>query len=411
MKKGYTTIKAVSLAVAALYSINTSAQNSRAAAPVKKVLLEEFTTGSCGNCPPPSYNVNAWHQAHPNSILMTNHEGSGEDGMSTTTMKNIFNAMHPNSGWFAPAIMINRGVYSINPEAYLTGTDFNSASTPKTDSIALRVMNDAAKAGVAISGTYNASTKVINASVDITFVTAVPSSDWRINLFLVEDSVVGAAHSGVFANGYDQHCYNSSWATAHYPTTFDGTSIISYPHRHVMRNALLGDWGKASVIPAVPVVGTTYSTSTTFTVPSNYKVNKLTLVAFVSSYAAMTSAATHTSNIGKNYVINANEVELSTSFATSIADLGSIATKNVTIDNLYPVPTKGETHLVYTLNKSDKVEITVTDILGHIVKVVPAETSIGRNEVIFNTENLATGMYYVTVNSSDYRAVQKLLVD
>lgn len=59
---------------------------SRAQLPVKKVLLEEFTTASCGNCPMMSAHINNWHSANAaNSILVSIHEGSGNDAMSTAT--------------------------------------------------------------------------------------------------------------------------------------------------------------------------------------------------------------------------------------------------------------------------------------------------------------------------------------
>ena len=57
-------------------AINLSAQT----AVVKKVLLEEFTTASCGNCPMGSYKINTWVAAHSESVIVLDiHEGSGVD--------------------------------------------------------------------------------------------------------------------------------------------------------------------------------------------------------------------------------------------------------------------------------------------------------------------------------------------
>ncbi len=397
MKKIYTSIKTVVLIIAVTCSITALAQ-----APVKKVLLEEFTTGSCGNCPPVSYNVNQWHEAHASqSIMVAIHEGSGVDSMSSTTTSAIFNAMHPSGGWFAPAIMINRAVYpSSNGEVYMTASDFSASANPDRDTIAVRVMNEPAKVGINISGTYNPSNRLISATVNVNFVQAVASGDWRINLFLVEDSVVGTPNLGAFA--YDQHCYNSSWANSHYAGMYSGGSIIGYPHRHVMRKAMLGNWGAASIIPAVPVINTNYSTSATLTVPGNYNVSHLSLVAFVSSYGSTKT---------QKYVLNANQVKLSNTFATGIEMF--TPANELSIDNLYPVPANGQTHLIYTLNKNDKTQITVTDMLGHIVKVLlPGKnTPVGTYEMLFDSNELAKGIYFVNLSTSENKVVKKLIVE
>ena len=146
-----------------------SVSKTNAQVPVRKVLLEEFTTASCGNCPMMSKYVNEWHMANEaNTILIAIHEGSGTDAMSSNTTATIFNLMHPTGGWFAPAMMINRGIYpSTGGEAYLSCyQSWGSGSSPGVDSIASRLITEPAKVGVEIvgnpvvSGTLNTSTEV-----------------------------------------------------------------------------------------------------------------------------------------------------------------------------------------------------------------------------------------------------------
>jgi hypothetical protein len=411
MEKSATLFIAILLGTTAMASSPGSPPNAKpmaSAAPVKKVLLEEFTTCSCGNCPPASYIVNEWVDAHPNSIMMTIHEGSGVDGMSTATTGVLFDAFHPNGGWFAPALMINRGVHGNNREAYLGAVGFGES--PKSDSSALRLLGEKAEVGVDILGTYNSTSRVIDAKVEVSFVSAVASADWRINLFLVEDSVIGTPHLGAHKGGYDQHVYDSKWANSHYPGKFDGTSIIGYPHRRVMRDALLGDWGAASVIPAVPTVGAKYSQTTTFTVPASYREKYLTLVAFVSMYTEIKSAATHTANIGKNYVLNANNARLAPVIATGIEK--RVAKNNSTIDKVHRMSPAGETHIFYTLKKPGKAQIILSDVLGHSVRISSSviNASAGTNKIVFATNALSKGLYYITLNSSEGKAVKKLFI-
>ncbi|MFI5221586.1 MAG: Omp28-related outer membrane protein [Bacteroidia bacterium] len=374
--------------------------------PVRKVLLEEFTTASCGNCPMMSKHVIEWQQAHPaSSVLLTIHEGSGTDAMSNSTTAAIFNAMHPSWGWFAPAVMIDRGLYPwVDSVPYLsTYLAWGSSSSPGVDSIATRLMNEPAKVGVDISGTYNSATRTINATVTAKFISSVPSGDWRINLFLVEDSVIGYPGLGAFL-GWDQHCYDATWANTNYPGKFDGTSIIGYPHRHVMRKALLGNWGAQGIIPSVPVVGTTYSAPATLVVDTACKPNHLSLVAFVSSYGSSKS---------QKYVLNANDVIVNSSFTTGINEID--LTKNNPgsfIESIYPVPSTGQTKIIYSLTESGNSEITLYSIFGQNTDVLYSSfTTLGKHEFIFDASKFAKGVYFVSLNTTGGSHVMKFIVE
>ncbi len=370
----------------------------RAAAqmPVKKVLLEEFTTASCGNCPPMSKYITAWQEAHAaNCIVYTIHEGSGVDAMSNNTTKTIFNAMHPGWGWFAPAIMINRGVYPwVDTLPYMSCFKaWGSQPSPGNDTIALRLINEPAKVGIGISGTYNAISRTIDATVGAKFVEAVPSADWRIHLFLVEDSVVGYPGLGAFV-GWDQHCYDAGWANTNYPGKFDGTSIIGYPHRHVLRKALLGDWGKQGIIPAVPSLGVSYQTTASLAVDTAYNPNHLSLVAFVSSYGTAKDQKT---------ILNANDVVVSSSFSTGLSQEVSNGTKtSLNIEGIYPNPSQGETRITYRLDRNSHTEISVLNIFGQTVGVIHSgPNSAGLNDIVFDASRYAPGVYFVELKAAE----------
>ena len=389
---------------AVLLALSVSAQ-----APVKKVLIEEFTTASCGNCPFASLTMNQWHQAHEaNSILIAIHEGSGKDSMSSTLTNTIFNAFHKSSGWFAPAVMIDRDVYPwVDSVPYLIGSKFGNNAQ---DTIAERIMNDSAVVGVDISGSYNATTRTITAEVTATFVKNVPAGDMRICLYLVEDSVVGTSGYGAFA--YDQECYDGStgtWVNTWYPGmgTFDTGKgfwyIMGYPHRHVLREALLTNaWGKTGVIPTSPVVGTNYSASATYTVPAKYNDKRLSVVGFVTHYG---------SGKDQKYVLNAEQYKIQD--LTSHTSITKQTLLPVSINSIYPQPVKDEAHLVYTLNRSEKVQIELADIIGRTNKVLVPERSdaAGTHNLTFSTKDLAPGIYFVSVVAGGNRVTRKLIVE
>ena len=371
------------------------------AQPVRKVLIEEFTTASCGNCPMMSQYIRTWHEANAaNTIMVSIHEGSGVDAMSSSTTAAIFNAMHPTGGWFAPAVMIERAIYpSTGGEAYLSCyQSWGSPGGPGVDTIATRLMNEPPIVDVEISGTYNSISRMLDASVSATFLLPVAAGDWRINLFLVEDSVVGWPGLGPFT-GWDQHCYDATWANTYYNGMFDGTSIIGYPHRHVMRNSFLGNFGAAGVIPSIPVTGTTYTTSASLAVDTAFHDDHLSLVAFVSHYGATKA---------DKYVLNANDIRVSGNFATGFL----FPDESQTFFDLYPVPASRFVRLAYALSNTEKATITIHDAEGRLMRSFSAErTATGSRELTISTEGFSPGIYFVKVSGNEESYVKRLVIE
>lgn len=365
--------------------------------PIKKVMLEEFTTTLCGMCPPRSYAINEWQQNHPNSsILLTIHEGFGRDSMSNTLTSEYYNAFKPPSGLgFAPAIMIDRGYYPyMYPNEacpYITTNGF--------DSIALRVSNNTAAVSVSFQGTYNSSTRNLNITVLTEFFQNVPSADYRITLLLVEDSVVGSG------SGWDQKCYDAAFANLHYPGQYNATTqyISNYPHRKVLRSALLGTWGSSGIIPTNPVIGTVYSKSTTYVVPSQYNANRINLVAFVSKYAS--------SKIEK-YILNANDIKLTDLIPNNIEEKQSES--KLVINEIYPLPASGgDVHLNYTLKEAGNVQVKLVNMLGETIKTLGADKKYpeGTYELVFNTSGLSKGIYFINLKTDKDQIVRKLIIN
>jgi hypothetical protein len=373
----------------------------QAQTPVKRVLLEEFTTSYCGFCPPASKQVHDWHESHPNSIMLTIHEGFGTDAMSSSFTNSFFSTYKPSGSSFAPAIMIDRAVY---PWVDSSIVPYMSALSCGFDTIASRVMNTPAAVDVQIiNGTYNSTTRQLKATVTAKFVSTVPPGDYRINLYLIEDSVTGTG-----AN-YDQKIYNSTWANTNYPTLFDGAEhIVGYPHRLVLRDALLKVPGSIAgtngdvAIPKVtsPVIGTTYSATTaTYIVPSTYNDKRLKVVATV---------ARNNSGASMKYTLNAIEADVKATISSSIEE-----NKNkIAINTIFPIPATDMVTLVYTTKKQDNVMVTVNNILGQVEKTVLNERSMlaGKHELQINTNELAKGVYYLTINTSDSQMTQKFIV-
>lgn len=364
---------------------------------VKRVLMEEFTTCLCGACPPKTWQVNQWHEQNTaNTVMLTIHEGFGVDSMSNSFTDGIEQEFaNPNFG-FAPAIMLDRVTYPwVSTEPYMTVNGF--------DTIATRIINtETPRVTIDIQGTYNPATRQISATATANFLQAVPSGDYRISIYLVEDSVSGSGY------GYDQKCYDANFANTHYPGQYDPNTdmIHGYYHRHVLRSALSPAWGSSGVIPNAPVTGTNYSTTVNYTVPSNYNDSRISLVAFVSHYGPNPTAST-TGN-GNRWVLNANEARLSPVFSTGITN----CTANLAELNVYPNPSEGPLTIAGSLAQSCTMSVYVSDLNGRrVLNITEGKTQpAGEFTATIQAGELAPGIYFVVLQTDSGIMTRKLVV-
>jgi len=106
------------------------------------------------------------------------------------------------------------------------------------------------------------------------------TGDYRLNLYITEDSIVG---SGA---GYDQHNYYSSqtsggsaWSGSPYVGMAD--PIVGWSHNHVLRKAVGGAWGTTGIIPVTVAAGSNYTHTYTFTLPNTWREDYIDLVGMV----------------------------------------------------------------------------------------------------------------------------------
>lgn len=367
----------------------TSAQ---AQTPVKKVLLEEYTTTLCGMCPPQSHVIKDWHEAHPsNSILMVHHAGFGTDSMTNTVASTTCSYFQPSTFGFAPAIMVDRDVYPwVDSVPYMSCGGF--------DSIADRVSQDAAVVGIDIQGTYNSATRALSVTATATFVQNMLSYNRRIMIYLVEDSIIGNG------NGWDQKCYSSTFANTYYPGQWNSqtTYISNYPHRYVVRAAISGGvWGTANIIPSTPTAGTPYSVSANYTIPGNMNVSRMKVVAFVAEYGP---------NKLYRQVLNANDVHIATSFNTTITSVSNMqpATSGFSV---MPNPTNGMISLQFSYSGTDVPQFAVCNVFGQIVYEVTSTSmsAPGEYRETMDLTWLESGVYFMYDRSGLFTETVRIL--
>lgn len=79
--------------------------------------------------------------------------------------------------------------------------------------------------------------------------------------------------------------------------------------------------------------------------------------------------------------------------------------------SLYPNPAKNEATIKLSLEKNEKVEVAIFDVLGRSVgSIIEKELEKGHQEFQINTTNLSNGVYFVQLNSGNKTAKIELIV-
>ncbi len=254
-------------------------------APVKKVLVEKFTSAYCGNCPIATVDLLNYESMNPNLIWVAHHSPWViSDAMHTADIDAYYNN-YTNS---APRATIDRKKYSNQSKVAVSSGSWNTLITSQTAATA--------DVSVSISGTYNETTREIMVDVTSNFYNALGADDRRVNLFFVETDV-----SVPNTQGYNQANYANTNPSS--PLYNMGNPITNYVHKNVTRAVISDTWGTTGSIPMTPVVNTDYTQSFTYTIPANYDIGNSYLVAFVTSYDA--------NDINNHEVLNAETLPIS----------------------------------------------------------------------------------------------------
>ncbi len=338
----------------------------------KHVLLEEFTTAACTYCPDGAVVVEAILAAEPNVIAVGHHSGYGTDAMTIPTNTTYSNAGFSNG---APTASIDRVYQGISRSA---NGWVNACASELAKSTPVNV---------AISGTYNSATRMLDASVTASFVDYAIPGDLRLNLFIIEDHVTGTGSGYNQVNGYNT-------VTGH--TYFGaGNPIVGYDHRHVMRAAPSTDWGTAGIISGAPQPSDVFSnTYSSISINNAWDENEIHLVAFVSYYDADTK---------KRIILNSYETTMS-SLVTDVSEI--LEENNLAV---YPNPTNNVSTISFDLTEASSVNVEVYNTMGSLVFSKDNETmNAGTQKVTFDGTELPSGIYFVNVTIDEKVITRKV---
>lgn len=342
--------------------------------PKKNVLFEEFTTSVCQWCPEGHYVAKGIEANFPELNAVNLHAGFGTDKMTTPQAS----ALAAKFAQGAPTAMIDRqligGAYAISRGEWEDEiTTAFSRTTP---------------VGIKANNTYNVSTKKLNLNLEVT-VYGYFSGSLRANCYIVNKVMSGSG------TGWDQsNASNANSASAFYQR---GNPIVGYKHEKVERQLLAGTWGStwklASVIDSSKKFNFSFNDTT-----SNIDTANSYLVVFVSDSGTM--------GTNSYQVYNSLKLGLNTSKEHSVTDLGgsnSIVTNNESIENasIYPNPVTDKFKITFNTSRIEKINITITNSVGAVVKTVDEYTRNGQNIISFNDLSLSSGMYFVNISNNN----------
>lgn len=202
----------------------------------RTVLIEEFTTEQCGNCPRAINTLAQCKEEFGDRIaIVAHHAGYYTDFLTTDDDKALtwFYNPEPN-GTFAPAGMLDRTPQDGSIKGYTSAADAVTASIGYYETYKQVVEKAlAVPAFVTIDATYSYDADTRTYAVDV----AAEKSELldlicpepQLSLYVVEDSILHQHQAGISGTFYHNHAYRQSitslWGDA---ATFNGNALNAH---------------------------------------------------------------------------------------------------------------------------------------------------------------------------------------
>ncbi|MBO4232283.1 MAG: choice-of-anchor J domain-containing protein [Bacteroidales bacterium] len=331
-----------------------------------RILLEEFVTANCGNCPSAIQQIKNLVQNRDDVCLLAHHNGYGTDGLTHTSSSSLMTFY--GGGSYTPAAMIDRKV--------IEGIIPIFSAFNVTQELLDEVTAEPAFVTVNISdATYDQDTRKLTVTVSGEILRTIEkdAADLRLSLYMKEDNLkTTPGQSG------------SSLGT-------------NYIHNNVMRASISGVWGDNGIISSNQA-GTTYSNTFTYTVPTSFTITNCSLIAFVSRY---------NSSIIKRDVLNAKGVTISDIIAGNLPandvvfnGTDGISENTAALFSIYPNPA---TDYITISSEAEIIEIQIINLEGQLVK------SLKGNKKTVSLQGLSKGIYFVKCETEAGTSVKKFI--
>jgi hypothetical protein len=236
--------------------------NGNLSIPIKKVLLEDYTGHTCGNCPRAAEQTEFLVETYCDHVIpISVHAGFFAEPWASekytydfrTDIGNDWDDFFGNSSAGLPNGMLNRTEY--NGTKVLAHETWASALE--------QLLNETPLIDIKIKNSYNIDTRELKSSVDINFLKNI-SGTLNLSVLIVEDSIVNW-----------QKDYN--YEDLENP---GNTDVENYIHRHVLRGAVNGTWGETIVEQTIQQ-GKSINKSFTYELNQDWFARHCSVVMFV----------------------------------------------------------------------------------------------------------------------------------
>lgn len=231
--------------------------------------------------------------------------------------------------------------------------------------------------GLSTSSEINMWTREMVINLDITAHTNI-DANYSVTLLITEDHVTGDAFDYRQANNYAGGGQGPMGGWENLGNPASGNDI---EYNHTLREAIGGFSGDATLIPATIAAGETYSHTMSYTIPEGWNMEELNIIAVVLDQ----------DNAGAAY--NA-KVERNIPFmVTSVEEITELASMEV-----FPNPVSDLINLKLGFTESLNYNVSVVDMLGNKVLNLGTYSGSVLSES-YNVSNLASGVYFITIQT------------
>lgn len=335
--------------------------------PVHTVTFEEATGTWCGWCVRGIIFMDSIAAVYPTtSIRIAVHNG---DPMAVSTY-DAGETSFPGFPGF-PSVLIDRKVVD-DPSLLFEEYDAHSG--------------DFGFADLKVDPSFNSSTNKATVVASAHFAVDL-EGDYRLACVFTEDDVTGTGSTWAQHNYYAGGQYGPMGGFEDMP----GTIPASQMHYNFVARAIVGGYdGQAGSLPSTITGDQTYQYTFSYTVPSTddpYQMKAIVLLINNQTGEIMNGAQADLLLTGINSATN------------PIAGIG-----------VYPNPFSNSINVALTLNKTQPVTINVTDMLGRVIESIDEGTlAAGNHQIALNGNNLAAGVYFVTVKTVDGEVSKKVV--
>lgn len=249
----------------------------------RRVLVESFSTASCGNCPGAHEREREAFEG-TDAIEVCHHSGFYTDPFTTKADEEYTWFYNMGGSTYAPAIMMDRT--NVN-DFYATGYPgpvFLPGAPDDLKSIHNTLKQVPATVGVNINGAYDLTSRDLTVTVSGKVLAIPVGSDHRLHVWLIENNL---------------KCKQPQSGSS---------ERENYIHQHVFRETLTGVWGTVMNLKT-----SDYSETYTFTLPAGWDADNVEVVAFLSNL--------DTYDPTNCKVFNAQKVSLTDLISTGIANV------------------------------------------------------------------------------------------